>query len=278
MLHCTGDVRACSKKAHSKQFPSCCPYVNNRLNSLQVAHVTGSGAPAMGPACARQEPGVSIMDDQPAAGQLVTETFDYDGGRMVTAYIPPAPPEAVVFAGDGQLISQWSVDLEAADVPSTMIVGAHRLDDEMARLHEYSPGFDADRFAAHETFFVDEVRPWAESRLAWRSPPSAQPCSASQRVASSRSRSGFGTRISTERLQRVTRWGVPTARHNAEVDSARIPGSWHTGAVFPRERDPLGGRIARCGGDVVMTERVGSHGDSFWRKEFPLMVAWAFGP
>jgi hypothetical protein len=26
-----------------------------------------------------------------------------------------------------------------------------------------------------------------------------------------------------------------------------------------------------------MAERVGSHGDAFWREEFPLMVAWAFG-
>ena len=43
-------------------------------------------------------------------------------------YVPPDPPEAVVFAGDGQLISQWGGFLEAADVPSTMIVGVHRLD------------------------------------------------------------------------------------------------------------------------------------------------------
>jgi hypothetical protein len=28
---------------------------------------------------------------------------------------------------------------------------------------------------------------------------------------------------------------------------------------------------------VVLTERVGSHGGAFWREEFPLMVAWAFG-
>lgn len=33
------------------------------------------------------------------AGELVTETLDYDGGRQVTADIPPAQPEAVVFAG-----------------------------------------------------------------------------------------------------------------------------------------------------------------------------------
>jgi hypothetical protein len=29
--------------------------------------------------------------------------------------------------------------------------------------------------------------------------------------------------------------------------------------------------------DVVMTERVGSHGDAFWSEEFPLMAMWAFG-
>ena len=88
------------------------------------------------------------MHDRRAAGDLVTETFDYDGGRQVTAYIPPDPPEAVVFAGDGQLISQWGEVLEAADVPSTMIVGVHHLADETLRLHEYSPGFDPERFAA----------------------------------------------------------------------------------------------------------------------------------
>jgi hypothetical protein len=32
-----------------------------------------------------------------------------------------------------------------------------------------------------------------------------------------------------------------------------------------------------AGADVVMAERVGSHGDAFWQQELPLMVAWAFG-
>jgi pimeloyl-ACP methyl ester carboxylesterase len=31
-----------------------------------------------------------------------------------------------------------------------------------------------------------------------------------------------------------------------------------------------------AGADVVMTERVGAHGDAFWRQELPRMVAWAF--
>jgi len=35
--------------------------------------------------------------------------------------------------------------------------------------------------------------------------------------------------------------------------------------------------LRRAGADVVMNERAGSHGGAFWREEFPLMVAGAFG-
>ena len=100
------------------------------------------------------------------AGELVTETLlGYDGGREVTVYVPAKPPEAVVFAGDGQEFSLWGRLLETADSPSTMIVGVHGLSEEMPRLHEYSPVFDADRFAAHEEFFVGDVRRWVQSRF-----------------------------------------------------------------------------------------------------------------
>src|SRR5262249_21175651 len=34
--------------------------------------------------------------------------------------------------------------------------------------------------------------------------------------------------------------------------------------------------LRAAGGDVVMTERVGSRGGPFGREELPLMVAWAF--
>jgi enterochelin esterase-like enzyme len=108
----------------------------------------------------------------PAAGRLVTDRLSYDGGREVTAYVPPGPPEAIVFAGDGQLITSWGGALEAAGLPPTMIIGAHRVDDETLRIHEYSSGrstsafaFDPDRFAAHEKFFVEDVRGWAQSRF-----------------------------------------------------------------------------------------------------------------
>src|SRR3954471_14488745 len=98
------------------------------------------------------------VSDRPSvggvSGEFITETFDYDGGRQVTVYVPPDPPEAIVFAGDGQVLTSWAADLEGTAVPASMMVGVHRIADETLRLHEYSPGFDRERFAAHETFLV----------------------------------------------------------------------------------------------------------------------------
>jgi hypothetical protein len=48
---------------------------------------------------------LSESDEAPAkptgavSGEFVIESFKYDGGRQVTVYVPPEPPEAIVFAG-----------------------------------------------------------------------------------------------------------------------------------------------------------------------------------
>lgn len=146
------------------------------------------------------------------AGQLITEAFEYDDGRPVTVYIPPDSPQGIVFAGDGQLISQWGGVLEAANVPPTMIVGAHRLDDETLRLQEYSPGFEPQRFAAHEQFFVDEVRRWVRSRFGVALPAKRTAVfGVCRRAVSLRSLWGFDTRISTV-LSSALRRAVVTDR------------------------------------------------------------------
>jgi enterochelin esterase-like enzyme len=212
------------------------------------------------------------------AGELVDETFDYDGGRQVTVYIPPGQPEAVVFAGDGQLISEWGGVLEAADVPATMIVGAHRLADETRRLHEYSPGFDPARFSAHEEFFVEDVRRWARSRFGVAFP--------AERTAV------FGVSASGELalaigLRHPDIYGAifcasPGAGYRPpETMPIPLPRAYlvaGTQEPFFRENAARWAQaLGDAGADVVMTERVGSHGDAFWRDEFPLMVACAFG-
>ena len=211
-------------------------------------------------------------------GEFVTETFDYDNGRQVTVYVPPIPPEAIVFAGDGQMISQWGRFLEAADVPSTMIVGVHRVADETLRLHEYSPKFDPERFAAHERFFVEDVGAWARSR--------------------------FGVTLPSER---TAVFGVSAGGELALALGLRHPELY--GAIFSaspgagsRPPDAMPSRLPRtylgagtlepffldnaarwaaalrdATADVVMRERAAGHDDEMWRREFPLMIRWAFG-
>jgi enterochelin esterase-like enzyme len=210
--------------------------------------------------------------------ELITEALEYDGGRKVTAYLPAEPPELVVFAGDGELIAQWGEVVAAAGAPPTMIVGVHRLADETMRLHEYSPGFDPERFAAHERFFVSDVREWTKSR--------------------------FGVQLSKER---TAVFGVSAGGELALAVGLRHPDIY--GAVFcaspgagyrppsvmpsslPRVYLVAGtlepffrenatrwaDALRHVGADVVLTERDGSHGDPFWRTELPLMVAWALG-
>jgi enterochelin esterase-like enzyme len=219
------------------------------------------------------------MHDKPAAGEVLTDTLDYDGGRQVTVYLPAEPPEAVVFAGDGQLISQWGGVLEAADVPSTMIVAAHRLDNETLRLHEYSPGFAPERFAAHEEFFVQDVRRWARSRFGVALP--------AERTAV------FGVSAGGEMalaigLRHPDIYGAvfcasPGAGYRPPgVMPSSIPRVYLVAGTlepfFLENATRWAVALREAGADVEMTERIGSHGGGFWREEFPLMVAWAFGP
>jgi enterochelin esterase-like enzyme len=210
-------------------------------------------------------------------GDLITATFEYDGGREVTVYVPPELPEAVVFAGDGQLISRWGSVLEAADVPSTMIVGTHRLADETLRLHEYSPGFDPQRFAAHERFFVEDVLSWVRTRFGVALP--------ADRTAV------FGVSASGELALAI---GLRHPDIYGAIFCASPGGGYRPPGVMPssiprtylvagtlepfflKNATRWADALRHAGGDVVLQERPGSHGDAFWQEELPLMVGWAF--
>jgi len=212
------------------------------------------------------------------AGEFVTETFDYDEGRQVTVYVPPGPPEAIVFAGDGQMISQWGRFLEAADVPSTLIVGVHRVADETLRLHEYSPKFDPERFAAHERFFVEDVGAWARSRFDVTLP--------SERTAV------FGVSASGELalalgLRHPELYGAifsasPGGGYRPpDAMPSRLPRTYLVaGTLEPFFLDNAArwaAALRHASADVVMSERAAGHNDEMWRREFPLMIRWAFG-
>lgn len=212
-------------------------------------------------------------------GELVTESFGYDGGRDVTVYLPPTPFEAVVFTADGGWHTSRLVEaLEGAEAPPTMIVGVHGMDDDEGRFAEYVPGVDEARFAEHEMFFVTDVADWVRAR--------------------------FGASAGADR---TAVWGASLGGEFALAMGMRHPEMY--GAVFSaspgggyRPPDGLGGELPSfylvageeepffaenakrwldalraAGGDAVMHVRDGDHGGVFWYEEFPLMVSRAFG-
>jgi enterochelin esterase-like enzyme len=159
-----------------------------------------------------------------------------------------------------------------------MIVGVHRAVDETLRLHEYSPQFDPERFAAHEKFFVEDVGAWARSR--------------------------FGVTLPSER---TAVFGVSAGGELALALGLRHPELY--GAIFsaspgagyrPPDAMPSGlprtylvagtlepfflnnavwwaAALRDATADVVMSERAAGHDEEMWRREFPLMIQWAFG-
>ena len=221
----------------------------------------------------------STSGSQPLSkeGAIVSETLrEYDGSRQVTVYAPSDPPEFVIYAGDGAGIATWGRLLESTQVPPTMIVGVHGLDDEMARLHEYSPVFDETRFRAHEEFFVEVVRRWVRSR--------------------------FGVALPTERTavfgySAGGELALALGLRHPDVYGAVISGSPGGGFKPPSEMpEPIprvylfagtlepfflenatrwAEALREAGAQVVMNERAVSHGAQAWSEDFPSMMMWA---
>jgi hypothetical protein len=138
--------------------------------------------------------------------------------------------------------------------------------DETLRLHDSPPGFEPERFAAHEQFFVEDVRRWAESGVGVALPPermNVSQCSASPQVGSWPSllaststclRCGL-LRLAWRRLQAAWRYPLPRTYLVAGTQEPFFLGNART-----------------------WVERAGPHGGAFWREEFPLMMAREFGP
>jgi enterochelin esterase-like enzyme len=213
-------------------------------------------------------------------GSLVTEQFPFDGGRRATAYVPPGPPDSIVFAADGG----WHTERLAgalegsSETQSTMIVGVHGLADDEGRLREYVESFGGEHFAAFERFLVEDVRAWTRSDL-------------DVEVAAERT-AVWGASLGGELalamgLRHPEIFGVVLC---ASPGGGFTPASSSLPSAVPRTY-LVGGRqeqwfldnastwadaLRATGADVAIEEREGEHGGQFWYDEFPLMVSWAF--
>lgn len=212
-------------------------------------------------------------------GDVVTEVIDYDGGRPITVYVPPGPAEAVVFAGDGQWHSSALVEaLEAAGSRTTMIVGVHGMPDDDGRLKEYVPGFDPPRFAAHERFFVEDVRRAVRERFGVALPAERTAVWGASLGGELALAMGLGHPDIYGAVLSVSPgagFKPPAAMPSPLPRVYLVAGTEEP--FFLDNANRWADVLRDAGTDVVMVERAGSHGGAFWGEELPHMVAWAFG-
>ena len=159
-----------------------------------------------------------------------------------------------------------------------MIVATHRVEDEMLRLHEYSPNFDPERFAAHERFFVEDVGAWVRSRFGVILP--------AERTAVLGVSAGGELALALG-LRHPDRYGAifaasPGGGYRPHAEMPRpLPRTYLVAGTlepfFLENAARWAAALRDAGADVVMRERVAGHDAAMWREEFPLMVAWAFG-
>lgn len=163
-------------------------------------------------------------------------------------------------------------------MPATLIVGVHRLADEMARLSEYSPVFDAERFGAHERFLVDEVHAWTRARF--EVTPSPDRTAAFGVSAGAELAIALGLRH-PDVFGAVLGASPGAGYRPPEAMPSRLPRTYLVAGrdepFFMENATRWESALRAAGAEVVLHERAGGHGDRFWWDELPLMLAWAFG-
>jgi enterochelin esterase-like enzyme len=210
--------------------------------------------------------------------------------RGITLYLPPnydaTQNYPVVYVADGQAVPGLAPYLEPhildGSLPPTLLVGIHSAFSTAGRDirgQEYLPGINPERFAAHEQFFTQEVRLWAETKWGASSNPD-------ERAVFGFSNGGVF----------ATAMGIA----HPELYHAAIPFSpginpldvWTEAVVCPDVRYYIvagtlenhfhqntmivSNRIAGEGATVHFHDRVMGHDFLLWQEAFGEAVRWSF--
>jgi enterochelin esterase-like enzyme len=133
----------------------------------------------------REAPAAPLAHD-PLTGSLQTVSLtsrNLGETRQVTVYLPPGRPTGplhALYMADGQSAKEFAQVLEPlilrGRIPPLAIVGVHAAASGLSpgqdiRAREYLPDVDPAQFARHETFFVEELVPWATQTYGLSSNP-----------------------------------------------------------------------------------------------------------
>jgi enterochelin esterase-like enzyme len=230
--------------------------------------------------------------DWPLAGEVRTHTIDsapLRGPREVTVYVPPGaagapgPLPGCVLA-DGESVPGFARVLEPAiasgAAPPVVLVGVHNggghADRSDLRAQEYLPRHRPRRFAAHLSFVIDEVMPWAAGSLP------VDPPGPSRRWLAGGFSNGAAWAIAAAQRRPEVFGGVAAlsagvvprrvAAASRDVRHYLAAGTLEEG--FRRSTLDWATRLRRAGVPCSHHEWPGGHDPFWWNQTLPDALAW----
>ena len=210
--------------------------------------------------------------------------------RGITLYFPPnynaSQRYPVVYLADGQSVLGLAPYLEPhildGSLPPTLLVGVHSAmssNGNDIRAQEYLPSVNPQRFAAHEQFFTQEVRLWAEAKWGASTNPA-------ERAVFGFSNGGvFATAMGIAHpelyyaaipfspgLNPLDTW--TDAEVCPDVRYYFVAGTLELG--FHQNTVRLHNRIVEEGATVHFHDRVMGHDFLLWQEGFGEAVRWSF--
>jgi enterochelin esterase-like enzyme len=230
--------------------------------------------------------GAAVSVEGELAGSVRSETLEsaaLRGPREVTVYVPPgvAGPLPGCVLADGESVRGFARLLEPAvaarAAPPVVLVGVHNggrpADRADLRSQEYVPGYRPRRYAAHLSFVIDEVIPWAAGEF---------PVAAGQRWIAGGFSSGAAWAIGAAQRRPDVFGGVAglsagkvpkrVAAASRDVRHYLAAGTLEEGM----RRATLGwaSRLRRAGVPCSHHEWAGGHDPYWWNRTLPDALAW----
>jgi enterochelin esterase-like enzyme len=230
--------------------------------------------------------GAAVEVEGELAGSVRSETLEsaaLRGPREVTVYVPPgaAGPLPGCVLADGESVPGFARLLEpavaAGTAPPVLLVGVHNggrpADRADLRAQEYVPGYRPRRYAAHLSFVIDEVIPWAAGEF---------PVAAGQRWIAGGFSNGAAWAIGAAQRRPDVFGGVAglsagkvpqrVAGASRDVRHYLAAGTLEEG--FRTATLAWASRLRRAGVPCSHHEWAGGHDPYWWNRTLPDALAW----
>lgn len=202
-----------------------------------------------------------------------------------TGFVSDGAALRVVFCADGGSWPAFALavlpGMQRGDVPPAVLVGVHNSPEK--RAEEYLAGLEPARFEAHAEFFCQTVVGRIRAELGTSAEPRDNAVFGVSNGGAFAVAMGlrhpeiFGQVIAFSVARSPAAPEVPASKTRPLPRCYLAAGNDASEKMFRRHTAAFAKVLKRHGADCVWQLREGGHDIGFWRREFPLALAWAFG-